>query len=703
MTTPIAARRGAPGPPRPRLRDLLDAVSVAVVGASEDSAKVGYRPVRYLLDHGYRGRILPVNPRLDRCQGLPCAATLSDLDEPPDVVVVVVRAQLVPGVLEEAARLGVRGAVVISSGFGESGEAGAELEREVAAIARRHSMAVCGPNSVGIVHTPARLTLTFTEGLVRGELREGRIGMVSQSGAFGTVIFAQAQARGLGLRTYVSSGNETVLGFADYLEDLVADPGVSVIGGYLEGLRDGQRFLEAAATAREHEKPVVLMKVGTTEHGGRAAISHTGMLAGDDRAYDAAMRRAGVVRVSDERELLDVLCAFDTLAERPRGGRVAVVSMSGGAGVLLTDLVSRSGLSMAELSPATRAALEELLPAFASARNPIDLTGQFVTNSEGLTDVLGIVRGDPGVDAVIVFTGLGWAERANWVDALLQAGGDAPLLCIYPLCGPEQRERLHRGGIPVYEGSVEAVRALRAVVRWTAWTPPERPAPLVVAPAARVGTLTEAAAKELVAGAGLAVPGGRVVRSAQQADAAARELGGRLVLKASSSALAHKTEVGGVLLDVQAGDAAAAFERVRAAVAARRPDRPAPDVLVERMVEGELECVIGAVRTPPFGHLVMVGVGGIHVETMGDVAFGLAPVSAGDARAMIESLRAYPVLCGARGGPPLDVDALAAAVSTVSRLAADLGESLEELDLNPVCLRANDGGAVVLDALVRFR
>ena len=442
--------------------------------------------------------------------------------------------------------------------------------------------------------------------------------------------------------------------------------------------------MRAAAAARERDTPIVLMKVGTTEHGSRAAVSHTGLMAGDDRAYDAAMRRAGVVRVADERELLDVVCAFDTLAQRPAGDRVAVVSMSGGAGVLLSDLVDRAGLRMADLAPATRTALAARLPAFASARNPVDLTGQFVTNSEGLADVLGVVRADPGVDSVLVFTGLGWAEHASWVDALLEAGGPAPLLCVYPLCGAAERERLRRGGIPVYEGSSEAVRALAAVVGWQRWVasdPP--PAQLAGLPPTRAGTLGEAEAKALVAAAGLAIPAGGLARSAEEAAELAAELGGRLVLKASSPDLPHKTENGGVLLDVPAADAAQAFERLRAAVADCRPDVEAPDVLVERMVRGELECVIGAVRTPPFGHLMMVGLGGVHVETMGDVAFGLAPLSHAEAEAMVRSLRAFPLLDGARGGPPLDVGALASALARVSRLVVELGEALAELDLTP--------------------
>lgn len=451
------------------LRPLLAPAAVAVVGASPDPGKVGHRPLRFLLDHGYRGRIYPVNPGYPEILQLRCYPSLRDLPEVPEAVAIIVAAARVPEVLAEAAALGVRAAVIISSGFAEAGPAGARLQEEVAEIARRSGMAVCGPNTVGLVHTGCNLALTFSEALTRGRLLPGPVGFVSQSGAFGTVILALARERGIGIRTYINSGNEAHLELADYLAHLVADPEIRVIGGYVEGIRNGPAFLAAARQALARRKPVVLVKVGRSERGTRAAACHTGAAAGLDQEYEAAFHAAGIIRARDEQELLDLLEAFQAVPRLPRGRRVAVVTMSGGAGILLADQLAELGLELADLTPDTAARLRRLLPPYASILNPIDVTGQFVTSSAGLAEVLAAVAADPQVDSVVVFTGLAWATGEGWSDGMRQAAAAAgkPLLAVWPAAAGEPVARLRAAGVPVLGSPHRAAAALAALVRYS--------------------------------------------------------------------------------------------------------------------------------------------------------------------------------------------------------------------------------------------
>ena len=692
------------------LRPLLYPCSVAIVGASADPAKIGYRPLRFLLDQGFQGRIFPVNPNSPSVQGLKAYPSLTALPEVPELAVIIVSAARVPEVLTEAGRLGVRAVLVISSGFAEVGPKGRALQEQVAAIARQYNIALCGPNTVGIINGVNGLAATFSEALIRSETVPGNVGFVSQSGAFGTVIFALARERGIGLRTYVNSGNEACLEMADYIRYLAQDPEVRVIGGYIEGIRDGQRFL---AAAREADKPLVMVKVGRSERGRRAAASHTGSIAGQDSVYDAAFRQAGVLRARDESELLDWVDAFQVARVLPGGPRVAIVSMSGGAGVLLSDQLSEHGLLVPELAAGTVEQLQRILPPFASAINPVDLTGQFVSNASGLTECLRAIAADPGIDAVLAFVGLGWQASEAWVQGILDVAtaGEKALVVIWPLGPAEAIGSLRRGGVPVFSSPGRAVSALAAMARYAVHArcrseaaPAPAPAPDVPPLPATGGALAEHAAKALLSTYGVSVARGGLATNPDAAVRIAAELGGPLVLKAQAAALQHKTEAGAVRLGVR-GEAAVreAFAAVQTAALHHQPGIRLDGVLVEEMVSDAVEVIVGVTRAPPFGQMLMFGLGGIFVEVMRDVTFRLVPLTLAEAQAMIREVRGFGLLAGARGRPPADLDALAAALVSISRLAHDLGDRLDELDVNPLMVLPAGRGVRVADALLVLR
>ena len=691
---------------RDGIHAMLAAKSVAVVGATDNAGKPGFRLLSYLREFGYKGAIYPINPRQQVCQGLKCYPNLKSLPAVPDLIGVVVAAERVPAIVRDAAVLGVKSAVIVSAGFAEAGAEGACLQAELAEIAASHGILIVGPNSVGVTRTSHDLAVTFTEALTRGSLASGGVGMVSQSGAFGTVLYAQARDRGVGINTYISSGNEASVSLGDYVEALIEEPDIEVVGAYVEGLRDVGALVRASLRSRELNKPIVVLKVGRSDRAGQAAASHTGSMVGNNEAYRAAFSRLGIIQVEDEQELLDTIELLQvSRTKATRGNRVAIVSTSGGAGVLLTDLLEEQGLELAQISADLEVQLRDLLPEFASLGNPIDVTGRFVTDPTGLDEVVTAVAADPGVDLVIVFVGLAWSSQEQWTTAFkAMAEAESTVVVSAPLLDDTLAASVRALGLPVGRSLRQTASACSALVRWGTWQPP---ADAVTAPVlahgevARLpgGLLDEDRYKSLLASIGLAVPRARVATSVDEAVEFAVELDAPVALKAHVQGLAHKSDFGGVLLGLNPEQVSDGYAQIRQAVAEVAPPENLHGVRVEEMVEGGVEILIGAVRAEPFGALVMVGAGGTEVEIKKDLAHGIAPLTVSEAHAMISSLNIFPLLRGYRGGPNADLDALASALVQVSQLAVDLGERLIEMDLNPVLVRPDSQGVVVLDAM----
>lgn len=684
---------------------LFSPRSIAVLGASPDEKKPGGRCVSYLRRFGYGGEVLPINPRHTEIGGLPCYPDLASLPEAPDLLLVVIAAERVPEEVARAAELGTRAVLVLSSGFGESGEPGAALERSLVEISARHGIALLGPNCLGYVDLEAGTCATFSTALqLDVELRPGPIGFVSQSGAMGAAIFGLAQRQGIGLGLFASTGNEAVLDFSTVLSRFAHDPRLTTLAGYLEGARDGRAFVAAAREARGAGKDVVLLKVGTTDVGQRAAQSHTGAMAGATEAWEAALRRGGAIRASGPEDLLDKSIALSCSATRPLGPRVGIVSMSGGAAVLMSDRAAELGLLVPGLEPATRERLAEHLPGFSASDNPVDYGGIY-GDPDAIAATVGVVADSSEVDMTLVFVGLshGLAGTIESRLAAVAKESGKPLVVAW-LGGREDSIRtLRQSGVPAYADPIRAVDAA-ATLRDAALPLPPEPRP--PAPSAKLtaelaalghGPLSERASKRLLAAGGVSTPAECFAADRGQAAAAAQEIGGPLAIKAEAAELIHKSDAGAVALDVAPAEACEAFERV---VGAARAAGAAPTgALIAAMAPpGGLELLVGSRWDPQFGPLVVVGAGGVTSESDPDVAVELAPVDEPTAVRMVRSLRLAPRLDEFRGAPPRDVGALAQTVVAVSQLAARAGASLQELDLNPVAVYERGQGCLVLDA-----
>jgi len=687
---------------RPSLAALFAPRGVAIVGASADPSKVGGSVLANLRAAGYDGRIVPVNCARAEVQGLPTIPSLRDVGGGVDVAVVAVRPDDVLPVLKDCVAVGIGAAVVISAGFREAGDAGRAREAELRAWLAGQPLRV-GPNTLGWIRPSRGLNLSFAPGTPPA----GPIGFVSQSGALCTAILDWAREHGLGFSLFASLGNQADVTETDVLGALTDDPATSVIAGYVEGVADGRAFFEAlrAAAAR---KPCVLMKAGRSASGARAVTSHTGALAGADRVFDAAVRQAGAVRARSIEELFDLARALGR-QPLPRTRALVVVTNGGGPGILAADAAADAGLTVAGLPEATARRVRAALPPTGSAANPIDLVGDAGPARYG--DVLRALDGD-AASHVVILAPQAATDAAGVARAIRAAtrGWSAPVLTSF-LGGPRVRagmQDLEEHGIPCYPFPERAVRVLAtmAALAEGRTRTAEPPAPVLDLAAvglaaralgapvgARVG-LREAA--PLLAAAGIPALTPRFAATPDEAAAAAQALGGAVALKVVSPQISHKTDVGGVAVDLRSPDAVReAAMRMRTAVARARPDAAIEGFLVQPMAPaGGLELLVGLVRDPQFGPVVVVGAGGIYVEVLDDTAMRLAPVGVAEARRMLMELRMAPALTGTRGRPAVALDALADVVARLSALAVAL-PALGELEINP--LVATPDGATGID------
>ena len=685
---------------RPGLEPFFDPRAIAIVGASRDPAKVGGSVLANLRAAGYAGRLVPVNSAHAVIQGLPAASSLLDVDGPLDVAVVAVPAPAVLTVLEQCVTKGVLGAVVISAGFREAGDEGRAREAELRAWLAGQPLRVIGPNCLGWIRPSRRLNLTFAAGMPEA----GPLGFFSHSGALGTAILDWSRGHHLGFSIFASLGNQADVNEADLIAALAEDTETRVILGYLEGITDGRGFFSAlrAAAAR---KPCVLMKAGRSAEGARAVSSHTGALAGSDRAFDAAVRQAGALRVNDLEELFDVARALAT-GRTPPSRRVVMVTNGGGLGIIATDAARDAALTVTPPSPAVQAALRAALPPHAAVGNPIDLIGD--ATPLRYADALAALTVEP--DSLVVMLSPQAATDAIAVArTILTATRDwqAPVLAVF--AGGARVAPgitvLEAGGVPCYPFPERAIRALaHAVVlagrRRIRQAEPEPAVPEPVAlPAARAAAraahdLGILDAAPLLEAYGIPVVPVRRAHPPAEAATIAQTFGGRVALKVLSKDISHKSDVGGVMLDVPASEVGTAAASMLARVAAVKPLARLDGVLVQPMVTGDsVELLLGMIRDAQFGPLVMVGFGGIFVEILGDVATRLAPLDDADARAMLDELRMAPALHGARGRPPVDLGVLADVITRFSRLVAEVGE-LRELEINPLLAGASSSRAL---------
>lgn len=685
------------------LDPLFNPSSVAVIGASTVLHKAGGRRWRSMVDAGFAGPLYPIHPTAPEILGRKAYPSLAAVPGPVELAVVLVRPDLVPGAVQECVAAGVRGLIVITAGFGETGADGRRVERDLVAVARGGGARVVGPNCAGLFSASGRVNA------LGWQVPAGPIALISQSGNMALTFAQLAREKGLGFSTLITVGNAADVQVSEYLDYLFADEHTKVVVAYLEGFGPGEgRRLWELMRRHPSPKPVIVLKPGDTASGRRAALSHTGALAGEQRVVDAAFRQCGIIRAAESEEAWDAAIALAALPPLARG-TVAVISDGGGHATIVCDTADRAGLAVPPLDADTQRALREILPARSGVGNPIDFAGQAEEEPEVVPRVADVCLADPDIGGVI-FAGhfggyvkiatpeLGRREEAaarDLAEAVRRHGKPFILHTIYAGERLPALEPLRAAGVPMYrslEASAKAMAACwRAATRPRAGAGHRRSAPdparvasiLSRAVPGPAPLLLEPEARELLAAYGVASPAVRCAASATAAAQAAAELGGPLAVKLVAPELVHKSEAGGVLLNVAASAAGEAF--LTLAERAARVGIAAPRVLLTPMIAQGLETVVGAFRDPQFGPVVMFGLGGVDVEALGDVTFRLAPVTGDEARAMLGEIRAHRLLGPHRGRPGRDLEAAADLVVRVSELVADL-DAVVELDLNPVFL-----------------
>jgi len=684
---------------------LLRPRSVAIVGASADTAKLTGRPLAYLEKYGFTGAVYPVNPRVEAIGSHRCYADIATLPEAPDAAIVLLGADRVIDAVRALAARGTASAIVLASGFGESGAEGSSRQEQLRRAAG--SMRLLGPNTIGLVNVTDRIVLSASNALVTDEIVPGKVALVSQSGGILGSVLSRAQAVGLGFSKLIATGNESDLEVADFIDHLAGDDATRVIALYLEGLRKPDAFKAAVARARAAGKAVVAFKIGRSEAGARSAVSHTGALAGSDAAYDALFRQFGVIRAERYSDLIDIPLALATGREL-KGKSVAIITSTGGSASLLADAAGMAGLETPPPDDVTAAKLKALaIPGATLDNNPIDVTLAGV-KTETFRTILDAVTASPTYDAVAVVLGSSALREPETVgapvrDCATQSG--KPVIGFVSPDAPSLVRTLNLAGVPTFaapESCAAALAAMRRMSEACEGTKAYARAPAVsdaVRSMLKPGPLNEAESKQLFAAFGILATREIVVRTASKAEAAAPGLGGNVVVKILSRDVLHKSEIGGVAVDVAPDTVARTCEQMAARFTQATQAEP-EGFLVQELVTGGVEMILGYTDDPQLGPAILLGMGGVAAEIYRDTALRLAPLTRRDAEDMIAELRSAPLLAGFRGRPKADVAALAAALVAFSGMVTAIGDRLAEAEINPLFVLPEGRGVLAGDGVV---
>lgn len=706
--------------PRRNLAALFNPASTAVIGASTREGTVGRALFSNILMNGYAGVVYPVNMKAKSVLGVKSYPSILDVPDPVDLAILIVPALVVPATLAECGQKGVKAAIVISAGFKELGPTGAKLERNVREKAENFGISLIGPNCFGMINSDPTVRLNATFGRVMP--RSGNIAFMSQSGAIGVNALEYAESEEIGLSKFVSIGNKADINENDLLEYLRDDDGTDVIAFYLEDLVNPKEFMRVAREVTSNPtrpKPILAIKSGRTSEGAKAASSHTGALAGSEEAYNAFFDQARIIRVDTINELFAKAAAL-AYQPAPAGGRVGILTNAGGVGIMATDACIANGLELAQLTDATRAAMRQHLPVTASVTNPVDIIGD--ADEQRYEQVLRLLVADENVDAIIpIWTPTLMAEAVDIAHVIAEVGSATKkpvLACIQTMGNSAHiRRALLKDRIPHYQFPENAARALSAMARFAAWS--HRPQgdtarfddvdrELVRRTVDRALTrepvfLSEPEGHDILSAYGLPVPAYRLAKNQEETLTAAAEIGYPVVIKIVSPDILHKTEFGGVRVNITDADGLGReYDEFIRTVVERAPDADIWGVLVQQMADKGTETILGMKRDPQFGPLLMFGLGGVMVEVLKDVVFRVAPISDESAHSMVTGIKAHKLLEGFRGEPPRDVAKVKDCLLRLSQLVTDF-EEFDEIDINPLRVYEAGKGAMVLDARFLLR
>lgn len=708
------------------LTPLIRPTSVAVVGASQRAdgrAPRGNRVIRNLMNLGFPGEIFPINPKYSEVLGHRCYPDLAAVPKPIDCVLLAIPARSVNAVLRSAVALGVPSAIILSSGFAEAGPEGKERQDELELLSREHGLRICGPNCYGIFNVLEKTPMLSSP--VQSGTPAGDVAIVSQSGSI-TISLSTAliDNHNVGISCLVSCGNQAGVTIEDYMNYFVEDDRTRVIAAFVEGFRQPRKLLLVAEKALSRNKPIIVMKVGKSEISRRATLAHSGSLAGTAEVVEAALRQAGIVQVHTLNEMVENVALFSCqpFMDRFRGARrIGIVSGSGGECGIAADIISELGLEIPDFTDATKSRLAEIMPDFGTPQNPLDGTGTIHENEKIFPDVLGTLIQEPNIDFVAIRINASNSRsdahpRFAREIARMASQTDRPIATFSSIVGGqidhEIIQTLRSAGVPFLEGTEFAMKAFHNLVSYQERIgtvqgasdgevhEPESSRGIEL----RTGIVPTQTALRLIEGFGIQAPPTILVQTADDATAAANEMGFPVALKVESPSIQHKSEVGGVVLGLGTPSAVRdAFHDIQRKVIAQNPGVKISGTLVQKMADEGLEMILGIKQDPLFGPVIICGLGGIFVEVLKDVSIGIPPVSREQARQIVTRLRGWPILAGARGRPPADIDALSGAIVGMSKLALAVGNRLVALDINPLIVYPQGKGVLAADVLVHVQ
>lgn len=698
------------------MEKLFNPRGIAIIGATADLNRIGGQPIRALMAAGYTGAIYPVNPKYREVGGLSCYASAADIPGECDLAVIAVPAMAAIQAVADCGRKEIGYAIVLSGGFKEAGADGGDLQEALLHTAREAKVRLIGPNCQGMLNIPDRIYTVFGAIANEIELKSGNVSMAFQSGGFGFSLVLFCEGMGIGFRYCVSTGNEADMTTPELLDAFLDDPQTDIACAYIEGVPDGRQLMAVGEKSLRLNKTLIMWKGGKTQAGAKAAASHTASMTGSYDIYHAALAQSGIIEAYDIEEMADLIKVLE-LKRFPEGERVGVLGISGGSGIVFADTAVSSGLTMTEFAPETLATLRRVVPSFGSIQNPADITASIFNDIRLFTEAVNVVLSDPNVDQLcLLLASMPGKLALAAAQAIVAAArhSNKPITVGWSARrhrAPEAYEVLEAASIPIIPTPVRLARAAAALAHYAevrrqyqrrthiSVTDPGWPAI-----PAESGTLSEVESKRLLASFGIPVTRDILVPAGEDALAAAADLRFPLAVKIVSPDIAHKTEVGGVQLSIpDTTSLNAAINAIQHSVQQKAPQARIDGFMLSEMVTDGVEALIGVLNDPTFGPTVAFGLGGIFTEVMHDLSYRVAPFDEATAMQMIHALRASALFAGVRGKPPLDTAALAHAIAAVSKMAWQLRDRLQELDINPIFIKPSGQGVVAADGLVVLR
>jgi len=694
---------------------LLNPKSVAIVGVSKDFTSISGKPFKNLINHKYQGKIYPVNPKYDEIEGIPCYSSLLDIPGPVDVALIAVSAKRMMQILDDCEKKQVHHLVLFNSGFAEVGEEGKELQEKVLERAKQAGISILGPNCVGLLNVKESIPLGFATSFETEKgFKAGPVGFSSQSGAIGFSLFGLAQERDIGFSYIINSGNQMDIHSLDIIEYMLEDQDTKVVAGYLEGIPDGKMLIDLSKSSKSKGKPIILLKAGRSAIGRQAALSHTASLTGSEETFRAIAKQYGLITVNDVDDMIDLMQVFSR-GKKAKGNKIVTISNSGAAGIAMADYSEELGLDMLRMTAETSEKITSIIPPYGSALNPIDVTAQALKEQHILTDTLEVLINDDQVDAIVFQTTFGGELGKNICQKIVDIDRrtDKPILVTITgtdeLTGPGRRI-LQEAGVPVYPTSYKTMAALKHLVDFSLFCNKEDEAEPAITSTInnseeKIGVWTEEQVKPQLSSLGIRVPNGVVIRDDRHLAQVKNELQYPVVCKVISKDVLHKTDAGGVKINIHnAQQLETAFEEILKSVKQYNPQAHIEGILAEEMIKDDsVEMFIGIKEDPQFGSLVVCGLGGIFIEVLKDASIRRAPVNLAEANEMLKELKGFPLLEGIRGSKPRDIKALADAIVNVSQFAAMNDGKIAEMDINPILVFEEGKGVAALDGIIVWK